>query len=53
MLHDVLEKWETPERAREIYGVVFSGALDDESLAVDVAATAALRAGRTAAPATA
>ncbi|MGZ5908728.1 MAG: hypothetical protein ACXWLB_02565 [Reyranella sp.] len=53
MLHDVIEKWETPQRARELYGVVFSGSIDDESLAVDVAATTALRAGRTAEPATA
>ena len=53
VLHDVLEKWETPQRAHEVYGVVFSGALDDESLAVDVAATAALRAGRAADPETA
>jgi N-methylhydantoinase B len=53
VLHDVIEKWETPQRARELYGVVFSGSIDDESLAVDVAATAALRDGRTAEPATA
>jgi N-methylhydantoinase B len=53
VLHDVIEKWETPQRARELYGVVFSGSIDDESLAVDVAATTALRDGRTAEPATA
>jgi len=53
VLHDVIEKWETPQRARELYGVVFSGSIDDESLAVDVAATAALRTGRTTEPATA
>jgi N-methylhydantoinase B len=51
VLHDVIEKWETPQRAREIYGVAFSGSLDDESLAVDVTATAELRAGRTVEPA--
>ena len=36
---DVLEKWETVERAQNIYGVVFSGAVEDESLSVDAAAT--------------
>lgn len=43
VLRDVVEKWETPERAEDIYGVVFIGALDDDSLAVDEAATAARR----------
>ena len=41
---DVLERWETAARAREIYGVVLSGSPDDDSLAVDASATAALRA---------
>jgi N-methylhydantoinase B len=48
VLHDVLEGWESREKARDIYGVVFTGAIDDETLAVDVPATEALRAGRTA-----
>jgi N-methylhydantoinase B len=38
-LRDVLERWETLERANEVYGVVFSGHIEDESLAVDVMAT--------------
>ena len=41
---DVLEKWETVERAQDIYGVVFSGAVGDESLSVDDTATAKRRA---------
>ena len=41
---DVLEKWETAERAHEIYGVVFSGAVEDESLSVDAVATTKRRA---------
>lgn len=43
---DVLERYETVERARDVYGVAFTGAAGDESLAVDTAATAALRAAR-------
>lgn len=48
VLHDVLEGWESREKARDVYGVVFTGAIEDETLAVDTAATEALRAGRTA-----
>ncbi len=44
VLKDVLEGWESPEKARDVYGVVFTGAIDDDSLAVDPAATAARRA---------
>ena len=44
VLKDVLEKWETPERALEVYGVVFKGSLNDESLAVDLEATQKRRA---------
>ncbi|MGR8918951.1 MAG: hydantoinase B/oxoprolinase family protein [Gammaproteobacteria bacterium] len=44
VLKDVLERWETAERAHEVYGVVFTGSIDDESLAVDAAATAERRA---------
>ena len=43
---DVLERWETPARAREVYGVVLTGHAEDDSLAVDAPATAALRATR-------
>jgi N-methylhydantoinase B len=40
---DVLEEWVSPEAARDLYGVAFSGATEDESLAVDEAKTRALR----------
>ncbi len=43
MLRDVRERWETAERAHEIYGVVLSGSADDDTLAVDEAATQARR----------
>jgi len=48
VLKDVLERWETIERARDVYGVVLTGSADDDSLAVDAAATAARRAELTA-----
>ena len=41
---DVLERWETAARAREVYGVILNGAVQDESLAVDVEATRRQRA---------
>jgi N-methylhydantoinase B len=41
---DVLERYVSLEHAREVYGVEFNGAVDDESLAVDFAATEAQRA---------
>jgi N-methylhydantoinase B len=41
--YDVLEGWVSLEAARDVYGVVFTGATDDESLAVDVDATARRR----------
>ena len=44
VLKDVLERWETVERARDVYGVVLSGSAEDDSLAVDTAATTARRA---------
>jgi N-methylhydantoinase B len=44
VLTDVLESWESIEKARDIYGVVFTGRIEDDSLAVDLAATAARRA---------
>ena len=40
---DVLEGWETLEKANDVYGVIFTGEIDDESLEVDEAATAARR----------
>jgi N-methylhydantoinase B len=43
VLHDVLEGWESRQKAREIYGVIFSGEIEDETLAVDLAATEAKR----------
>ena len=44
VLDDGREHYETPERAQEIYGVVFTGAAADDTLAVDEAATAQRRA---------
>jgi len=42
---DVLERYVSMAHAGDVYGVVFSGVVEDDSLAVDVAATAARRAG--------
>jgi len=42
--HDVLEGWESREKARDVYGVMFTGEIEDDSLAVDVEATQARRA---------
>ena len=44
VLRDVLERWETPERARDVYGVVLTGSAEEEDLAVDVQATEQRRA---------
>lgn len=44
VLYDVLERLETQDRARDVYGVVFSGRAEDDSLAVDLAATQRRRA---------
>lgn len=41
---DVARGWETPERAREVYGVALTGVREDDTLAVDREATEALRA---------
>jgi N-methylhydantoinase B len=41
--HDVLEGWESRQKAHDIYGVVFTGEIEDDSLAVDEAATRARR----------
>ncbi len=43
VVHDVLEGWETPERARDVYGVVLSGSVADDSLTLDRARSAARR----------
>ena len=43
VLHDVAERWETVERAREIYGVVLVEDDSDLGYAIDEAATAELR----------
>jgi N-methylhydantoinase B len=43
VLHDVREGYETVAKARAVYGVAFTGTIEDETLAVDEAATAALR----------
>lgn len=40
---DVLERWVTRKAAEEIYGVVFTGSEEDDSLAVDMTATVARR----------
>jgi N-methylhydantoinase B len=41
---DVLEGWESLAKASDIYGVVFTGTIDDETLAVDGPATVSRRA---------
>lgn len=45
VLKDVLEGYETEARARDVYGVVFAGSVEDATLTLDSPATAALRAG--------
>jgi N-methylhydantoinase B len=40
---DVLEGWVTREQAEAVYGVVFTGSAEDDTLEVDEAATAARR----------
>ena len=44
VLKDILDGFETLQRAADIYGVIFSGSLEDETLAVDLAATSQRRA---------
>ena len=44
VLTDVLEGYESIGKARDIYGVVFTGSIDDDSLAVDAVATKVRRA---------
>ncbi len=43
VLVDVLEGWETRQKAKDVYGVVFTGEIDDETLTVDAVATATRR----------
>lgn len=43
VLRDVLEGWESRDKAAAAYGVIFTGDIDDETLAVDAAATASRR----------
>ncbi|GLK86196.1 hydantoinase B/oxoprolinase family protein [Ancylobacter defluvii] len=45
VLADVREGWISPERAREVYSLAVSGTAEDDTFAIDAAATAALRAG--------
>jgi N-methylhydantoinase B len=45
VLHDVREGWVSRGAAEAIYGVAFTGEVDDETLAVDAEATARLRGG--------
>ena len=40
---DVLERWVSLEQARAVYGVVFKGSMDDDTLAVDLEGTQELR----------
>ena len=44
VLIDVLEGWESREKAHDVYGVVFTGRIEDDSLAVDADATRVRRA---------
>ena len=44
VLKDVERRWETVERASDIYGVVLTGSLDNDDLAIDQTATKAARA---------
>ena len=46
VLEDVLEGWESMERARHVYAVALQGRIEDESLSIDLPATEALRRGR-------
>jgi len=53
VLIDVMEGWESREKEHDVYGVVFTGRIEDDSLAVDADATKARRAelaGRAVAP---
>ncbi|MFT4583304.1 MAG: N-methylhydantoinase B [Gammaproteobacteria bacterium] len=43
VLDDVIERYVSEHCARDIYGVMFSGSIDDDSLSVDIEATAKQR----------
>jgi len=43
VLHDLKERWISRSAAEDVYGCVFTGALEDESVALDVPATAEKR----------
>ena len=43
VLADVREGYKSAGKARDVYGVILSGSIDDDSLAVDTPATAARR----------
>ena len=44
VLKDVRRGWETMATARKVYGVILTGGAEDETLAIDEAATATQRA---------
>ncbi len=52
VLHDVRERWVSVEAARDVYGVEFSGSIEEGSLAVNEERTARRRAGTTSSPPT-
>ena len=43
VLEDVLERYISIDRARDVYGVLFSGNIEDETLTIDAKATEKLR----------
>ena len=43
VLHDVMEGWETSDRARDIYGMVLVGSPEDDTLAIDQVETDRVR----------
>ncbi|MBY3536823.1 hydantoinase B/oxoprolinase family protein [Rhizobium laguerreae] len=45
VIHDLAEGWISLERARDVYGVVISGSREADNLALDAAATEAVRRG--------
>ncbi|NNH82212.1 hydantoinase B/oxoprolinase family protein [Rhizobium laguerreae] len=45
VIHDLAEGWISLERARDVYGVVVSGSREADNLALDAAATEAVRRG--------
>ncbi|TCN22828.1 hydantoinase B/oxoprolinase family protein [Sinorhizobium americanum] len=45
VIHDLAEGWISVERARDVYGIVVTGSREADNLALDAAATEALRRG--------